>query len=53
VDLGVDEEHLIDMFKTVEAAIFDPVPGPMCHHCDFRRFCPAGQAYVAHHPRDN
>jgi len=26
------------------AEVFEPVPGPSCSWCDFRRLCPAGQA---------
>ena len=30
----------------IEAERFEPRPGDWCHHCDFLRFCPAGQQEV-------
>jgi DNA helicase-2/ATP-dependent DNA helicase PcrA len=50
-DLGIDETALIEMFKTVEAGHFEPVPSPICHSCDFLRFCAEGRGYVTEHPR--
>ena len=31
----------------IEAAAFDPTPGPWCRYCDFARFCDAGTAWLA------
>jgi DNA helicase-2/ATP-dependent DNA helicase PcrA len=36
-------EHL----DAIEAARFEPTPGPQCRWCDFRRFCDAGSAFLA------
>ncbi|HVF53945.1 MAG TPA: ATP-dependent DNA helicase [Actinomycetota bacterium] len=46
-ELTLDETHLIERFRLVEAGAFEPVPGPLCYPCDFRRFCSAGQRFVA------
>jgi DNA helicase-2/ATP-dependent DNA helicase PcrA len=32
--------------EAIEAEQFEPNPGSWCHHCDFLRFCPAGQLEV-------
>jgi hypothetical protein len=32
--------------EAIEAERFEPSPGDWCHHCDFLRFCPAGQQEV-------
>jgi RecB family exonuclease len=47
VDLGLTEDDLVAMFHKIEAGEFEPVPTPICHYCDFLRFCDAGKAYVA------
>jgi DNA helicase-2/ATP-dependent DNA helicase PcrA len=33
--------------EAIEAERFEPSPGDWCHHCDFLRFCPAGQQEVS------
>lgn len=46
-DLTLSEADLVAMFRKIEAGAFEPVPTPICHYCDFLRFCDAGKAYVA------
>jgi DNA helicase-2/ATP-dependent DNA helicase PcrA len=46
-ELTLSEKELIEMFEQVEARHFEPVPTPICHSCDFVRFCEPGKAYVA------
>jgi DNA helicase-2/ATP-dependent DNA helicase PcrA len=33
--------------EAIEAARFDPTPGPQCRWCDFRSFCDAGTTFLA------
>ncbi|HEY6634316.1 MAG TPA: ATP-dependent DNA helicase, partial [Acidimicrobiia bacterium] len=40
-------ERLTDLTDSIEAGQFAAAPGAWCNHCDFLRFCPAGQAEVA------
>jgi DNA helicase-2/ATP-dependent DNA helicase PcrA len=34
----------------IEAAEFEPTPGPACRYCDFRAFCDAGRSWLADRP---
>jgi DNA helicase-2/ATP-dependent DNA helicase PcrA len=46
-ELDTDESTLLELFGAVEEGRFAPIPTDLCFSCDFRRFCEAGQAYVA------
>ena len=40
-------ERLTELTDSIDASRFETAPGPWCNHCDFLRFCPAGQAEVS------
>ena len=33
--------------RAIGEGVFDPTPGPWCHHCDFLSFCDAGRSWIA------
>jgi CRISPR/Cas system-associated exonuclease Cas4 (RecB family) len=41
------EGRLESLMEQVMGDEFPPTPSEACHRCDFRRFCEAGQAFVA------
>ncbi len=41
------EVRLGELMERVMGDTFPPAPSEACHRCDFRRFCEAGQAFVA------
>ena len=56
VTVGVDDEwlgdarqHLEDLLTAASGPDYPQSPSPACQHCDFLRFCDAGQAFVADH----
>ena len=36
-----------ELLGGVSQASYEPIPGPACRHCDFKAFCPEGQAWLA------
>ena len=41
------EGRLNELMEQVMGDEFPPTPSEACHRCDFRRFCEAGQAFIA------
>ncbi len=39
------------LLEGIGAGSYEALPGSQCHWCDFRPFCPPGQAYVEANPR--
>jgi DNA helicase-2/ATP-dependent DNA helicase PcrA len=57
VSAAVDEAWLREARSRIDGILagitreqFDPVPSTACHHCDFTKFCEAGQAWLAENP---
>jgi hypothetical protein len=38
------------LLEGIGAGRYEATPGPQCHWCDFRPFCPPGREYVEKNP---
>lgn len=45
--LTVARARLTELLAGISSATFEPEPSDACHHCDFVKFCAAGQAWLA------
>ena len=45
--LGAARARITDLLSGIEDERFDPSPSSACHHCDFAKFCDAGQSWLA------
>lgn len=45
--LAAAGSHLAELVGSIRNELWEPSASPMCRRCDFLRFCPAGQEWLA------